>query len=155
MSLTLLSIGISPSQMVRIHLMHWTPIIILSAWMSITLIIPPAPNLPTLHQTDWNQYKQLLNSLIDPWIPLNTNAEIEQATKTITAVICSAYEYCTFSTTKAAQPSPDDLQTQLFIKLKRCARKQWETRRRPVFKSLYNRLNKLVRNRLTRIQIRN
>lgn len=41
----------------------------------------PVPRLPTIHQTDWNHYMQLLTAMINPRIPLTTNGEIEQTTK--------------------------------------------------------------------------
>lgn len=113
--------------------------------------IPPTPRLLTIPHTDWYSYRQLLTTMIDYRIPLTTNEEMEQTTKTVIVTIWSAYELNTTNTKKTTYTPPKKLQTQLLIKIKRWARKHWQSKRHLAFKSLYSWLQKLVKNRTKKI----
>lgn len=123
-----------------------TPIIVT---LSTHVILMEKPLTLSNKRTNWQQFRQLLDELLNLDIPLKTNRDIDEATEHLTKSIQQAAWNSTPETIKATNPTYNcPTQIQQTIMKKRKLRKVWQETRAPQDKTKLNQAIKELKHML-------
>lgn len=114
------------------------------------LFIPSQPNLVT-KQTNWDYFREVLESLINVKTRLRTESDLEKAVEVYTSSIYNAAKIATPSSNLASQPRSTisyPLEIRQLVDDRRYATWQWQNNRNPTDKKRFNKLCKQLHKKI-------
>lgn len=106
------------------------------------------------HRVDWNRFRRIVDSNVDPDLPLETSEDIDTAVENIEEAIRKAEAIIPIITVKC-KLIVLDIRTKLLIRLRNVVRRQYQRTGNPTKRILKNRLTVLIRDRVDKIKNEN